>query len=357
MKAAAVKKTVKATVAKKAATGSSSYKRHRTPSPSPPPSDSTLEAEYNLRSFSPKTKRRQDAEDEDMEMLAQRVAKWAKMSTGGKPPASTSRTPELVVISPDNSPRRSPRFSPQRVERQQEEPPRATPNTPPQSTTPPRGASPARMPTTEPTHMEEEGAGMGTGGFVPTMNVGREGNASQLGTDLPSTNPEDVDTVIEEVAKDVEAEADKIAVEEAAKTAAEEAAKGPTGEAGKDTAEGAGEAAAGEANKAAAKEEVANDQPSSPPAPTPVRYLKVGDGLFVNPPGTAGTSAPAEGEVFDDEALATAGLQVVDEPSPADGGPQEEQLLQAMGANFQKLQAPGQDEIQDAGGGQGEGRS
>ena len=44
---------------------------------------------------------------------------------------------------------------------------------------------------------------------------------------------EDIDTVIEEVARDAEAEADKIAAEEAAKTAAEDAAKGPAGEAGK----------------------------------------------------------------------------------------------------------------------------
>ncbi|KAM3385561.1 hypothetical protein ACQJBY_009401 [Aegilops geniculata] len=205
-----------------------------------------------------------------METLAQRVAKRAKMSTGGKPRGSTSRMPELVVISPDNNPRRSPRFSPQR---------------------------------------------------------------------LPSTNPEDVDTIIEEVAKDAEAEVDKIVAEEAAKSAAEEATKGPAGEASKDTAEGAGEAAAGEADKAVAEEEVANDQPSSRPPPALGRYLKVADDLFVHLPGTAGTRAPAEGEVFDDEALTTVGLQVVDEPSPGDSGCREEKLLRAMGANFQKLQA------------------
>jgi len=41
---------------------------------------------------------------------------------------------------------------------------------------------------------------------------------------------EDIDTVIEEVAKDTEDEANKIAAEEATNTAAEEAGKGPTGE-------------------------------------------------------------------------------------------------------------------------------
>ena len=45
------------------------------------------------------------------------------------------------------------------------------------------------------------------------------------------------------------------------------------------------------------------------------------------------------GEVFDDDMLAAAGLEVVDEPSAGGGGSQEERLLQAMSANFQKLQA------------------
>ena len=55
---------------------------------------------------------------------------------------------------------------------------------------------------------------------------------------------EDIDTVIEEVARDAEAEADKIAAEEATKTVAEEAAKGPAREAGRAAAEGGGKAAA-----------------------------------------------------------------------------------------------------------------
>ena len=57
---------------------------------------------------------------------------------------------------------------------------------------------------------------------------------------------EDIETVIEEVARDAEAEATKIA-----KTAAEEAAKGPAGETGKVAAE--------EAGKGPAAEEVADD--------------------------------------------------------------------------------------------------
>ena len=45
------------------------------------------------------------------------------------------------------------------------------------------------------------------------------------------------------------------------------------------------------------------------------------------------------GEVFNDEVLAAAGLEVVDEPSVGGDGSQEERLLQAMGANFRRLQA------------------
>nr|XP_040243972.1 leucine zipper putative tumor suppressor 2-like [Aegilops tauschii subsp. strangulata] len=203
----------------------------------------------------------------DTETLAQRAVKRAKASTGGEPPASTPRTPALVVISPDNSPRRSPRFIPQcefiihspstgggvRIlgadlagfaggERQQEEPLRAALDMPPPSTMPPRGASPARAPTAEPTRTEEEEASLDVGGSVSATNIGTEGNTSnQFGTDPPSTDQEDINTVIEEVAKDAEAEATKIAAGEAAKSATKEAAKEPAGE--------TGEAAAGEASK------------------------------------------------------------------------------------------------------------
>ena len=151
-----------------------------------------------------------------METLAQRGAKRAKAPTGGEPPVSAPRRPVLVLISPDNSPRRSSHFIPQREfiihspstgvgvcilgadlagfaggERQHEEPLRAAPNTPPPSTTPPRGVSPARKPTAEPTRMEEEGASMGASGSIPATNVGGEGTTSpQLGTgNLPASRP------------------------------------------------------------------------------------------------------------------------------------------------------------------------
>ena len=43
-----------------------------------------------------------------METLAQRVAKRARASTGGQPPAGTSSTPLVVESSPDSSPPHSP---------------------------------------------------------------------------------------------------------------------------------------------------------------------------------------------------------------------------------------------------------
>ena len=63
----------------------------------------------------------------------------------------------------------------------------------------------------------------------------------------------------------------------------------------------------------------------------------MGDDLFVHLLGASSSRAPIEGEVFDEEVLAAAGLKVVDEPSTSGDGSREEWLLQAMGANFRKL--------------------
>ena len=94
----------------------------------------------------------------------------------------------------------------------------------------------------------------------------------------PSADQENIDAVIKEVARDAEAEANKIAAEEASKGAAEDAAKEPVGETGK--------AAAEEAGKAAAEEGAVDHQPSSSAASGSGRYLKVSDDLFVHLPGT-----------------------------------------------------------------------
>ena len=79
-----------------------------------------------------------------------------------------------------------------------------------------------------------------------------------------------------------------------------------------------------------------DDQPSST-ASGSGRYLKVSDDLFVHLLGAYSTRAPIKGEVFDEEVLAAARLEVIDEPSASGDGSQEERLLQAMGASFRKL--------------------
>ena len=104
-------------------------------------------------------------------------------------------------------------------------------------------------------------------------------------------DPEDVDTIIKDVAEDAAAQAEKITVEESAKGAAEDAAKGPTGEAGKAAAEETGKGPAGEAGGAAAEEEEeeADDQASSYAASGSGKYLRVSDDLFVHLPGACST--------------------------------------------------------------------
>ena len=119
---------------------------------------------------------------------------------------------------------------------------------------------------------------------------------------------EDVDTVIKDVTEDAAAQAEKITAEESANCAVEDAAKEP------------GKAPAGEAGKAAAKEVVFDDLPSSSAASGSGRYLRVINDLFVHLLGASSTRAPLEGEVFDEEVLAAAGLEVVNEPGVGGDG-------------------------------------
>ena len=51
----------------------------------------------------------------------------------------------------------------------------------------------------------------------------------------------------------------------------------------------------------------------------------------------ASTRAPTEGEVFDEEVIVAAELKIVDEPCASSSGSKEDQILQAMSDNFQKL--------------------
>ncbi|XP_044444773.1 uncharacterized protein [Triticum aestivum] len=67
--------------------------------------------------------------------------------------------------------------------------------------------------------------------------------------------------------------------------------------------------------------------------------LNVNRGVEVERTGASSTRTPVEGEMFEDEVLAAARLEVVDEPRAGGDGSQEERILQAMGANFRRLQA------------------
>ena len=146
----------------------------------------------------------------------------------------------------------------------------------------------------------------------------------------PSADQENIDTIIEEAARD----ADEVAADGAAKDVAEDTDAGAAKATGEASAEGANGGPAGEAGKATAEEEVVGDQPPSSSTSGPGRYLKVGNDLFVHLPGASSSRAPAEGEVFDGEVLATTGLEVVGEPGVGGDGSPEEQIFRAMGANF-----------------------
>nr|XP_020152190.1 uncharacterized protein LOC109737472 [Aegilops tauschii subsp. strangulata] len=95
-------------------------------------------------------------------------------------------------------------------------------------------------------------------GEMLTQSVPKRAKASMGGqpsagtSSAPLADQENIGTVIEEVTRDAEAEANKIFAEEAAD---EDATKEPAGKAGEATAE--------EASKGAAEEGAVNDQPSS----------------------------------------------------------------------------------------------
>ena len=82
---------------------------------------------------------------------------------------------------------------------------------------------------------------------------------------------------------------------------------------------------------------VAGDHPSTSEEPFSSRYLKVGDNLFVNLPGTSSIGVPVEGEILDSEVLTAAGLEVVDELPINISETKEQQFFKAMSKNFQKL--------------------
>ena len=106
-----------------------------------------------------------------------------------------------------------------------------------------------------------------------------------------------------EVAADDAAGADDPAGAEAAKAAA-----AATGEGSGDRTDGP-EAAGAPGATPTADPSAAAAAPGSE-EPQPGVYLKAGEGVFINLPWASSSRAPVEGEVFDGEVLASAGLKV-----------------------------------------------
>jgi hypothetical protein len=146
------------------------------------------------------------------------------------------------------------------------------------------------------------------------------------------------DKAAEEAAKAAE-EAGRATEEETAKVPTEETSKAAEEEASRRTAEEGGEEsggctdgteATGAASATPATGTSAAAAASTPEEPPPSKYLKVGNGVYVSLPWAASSRAPTEGEAFDEEIIAAAGLQLVDEPSASSSTSEEERLLQKL---------------------------
>ena len=93
-----------------------------------------------------------------------------------------------------------------------------------------------------------------------------------------------------------------------------------------------------EAKDAAAAAEVAKKELEAKVVQLEVD-LKVGNGVFIKLPWASSSRAPVEGEEFDGEVLASAGLSVVDVPSTISGESEEEELLRKLVSLYRARQA------------------
>src|SRR5918994_2015402 len=125
---------------------------------------------------------------------------------------------------------------------------------------------------------------------------------------------------------------DEAAGEEAARAAATEAGEGWGDRTDAPGAAGA-PGAAPPADPSAASAEPGSEEPQ------PGAYLKAGDDIFIKLTWASSSRAPVEGETFDEEVLASAGLSLVDAPSSSSGEPEEEQLLQKLLSLYRTRQA------------------
>ena len=126
--------------------------------------------------------------------------------------------------------------------------------------------------------------------------------------------------------------ADETAGEEAAGAAAAEAGEG-SGDCTDDPEAAGAPGAAPTAEPSAASAEPGSEEPQ------PGAYLQAGDNIFIKLPWASSSRAPVEGETFEGEVLASAGLSLVDAPGSSSGEPEEEQLLRKLLSPYRVRQA------------------
>ena len=120
-------------------------------------------------------------------------------------------------------------------------------------------------------------------------------------------------------------------ITEAAEPAAQETAPAADAAAGEEDGDRtAGPEAAGASDAAPATGPSANKEQGY--------YLEAPNGVFIQMPWGSSSRAPAEGEAFDGEVLASAGLKIIEAPGGSEG-PEEEKLLHQLLALYRARQA------------------
>jgi hypothetical protein len=119
-------------------------------------------------------------------------------------------------------------------------------------------------------------------------------------------------------------EAGKAVEDEATQKTAEEAGKGSGGRTD-------GPEVAGAPGTTSTTDPSAAEKATTPDSPPTSKYVRVGENVYVNLPWTAGSRAPTEEDVVDEEIIVAAGVQLVDEPGASSSSTsEEERLLQKL---------------------------
>src|SRR3954467_7522823 len=141
----------------------------------------------------------------------------------------------------------------------------------------------------------------------------------------------------------------EVAVDDAAATEEAAGADDPAGEEAAKAAAAAADEGAGDRTDDPGAAGATGATPTADPSaaatapgseePQPGVYLKAGDDVFINLPWASTSRAPVEGESFDVEVLASAGLTVVDAPSSSNDESEEERLLRKLVSLYRARQA------------------